>query len=203
MRKFYDALDDLRVIRSQVARGTQFRGYGPASIAGSGLLAIAVAAVETRVAFAHAPALWVFLATWIATASAAIAFTGVETIRRARREHGGFAKDMIQAAAGQFLPAIAAGVLLTGVLLRFAPGSTWMLPGLWQVLFSLGVFASCRFLPRGMFMVGAWYLSAGLVCLALGDGPAALSPWTMGIPFGIGQVLVAVLLQFGYRRHDA
>ena len=57
---------------------------------------------------------------------------------------------MIHSALEQFLPGIVAGFLLTGVLLRCAPQSLWMLPGLWQVLFSTGVFASCRFLPRQM-----------------------------------------------------
>ena len=74
-----------------------------------------------------------------------------------------------------------------------------MLPGLWQVLFSMGVFASCRFLPRQMFAVGVWYLAAGLTCLALGSGARAFSPWAMGLPFGFGQLLVATVLQFGYR----
>jgi hypothetical protein len=72
-----------------------------------------------------------------------------------------------------------------------------MLPGLWQVLFSMGVFASCRFLPRQMFAVGVWYLAAGVTCLALGSG--AFSPWAMGLPFGFGQLMVATVLQFGYR----
>jgi len=30
-----------------------------------------------------------------------------------------------------------------------------MLPGLWQIVFSLGVFSSCRFLPRPMLAAGA------------------------------------------------
>jgi hypothetical protein len=74
-----------------------------------------------------------------------------------------------------------------------------MLPGLWELIFSLGVFASCRFLPRQMFGVGVWYLAAGLFCLAAGAAAHALSPWMMGIPFGIGQILVAAVLQFGFR----
>ena len=49
-----------------------------------------------------------------------------------------------------------------------------------------------------MFAVGVWYLGAGLTCHALGDGERALSPWVMGVPFGIGQMLVAAVLQFGY-----
>jgi hypothetical protein len=71
----------------------------------------------------------------------------------------------------------------------------WMLPGIWQVIFSLGVFSSCRFLPRPMLAAGAWYLLTGLVCIALG-GVRALSPWGMGIPFGAGQLLVAGILFF-------
>jgi hypothetical protein len=73
-----------------------------------------------------------------------------------------------------------------------------MLPGLWQLIFSLGVFASCRFLPRPMFAVGVWYLAAGLVCLVVASATRTLSPWMMGIPFGIGQLLVALILQFRY-----
>ena len=68
-----------------------------------------------------------------------------------------------------------------------------MLPGLWQVIFSLGVFSSCRFLPRPMVAAGAWYLLTGLVGIALGDG-RAFSPWAMGIPYGAGQLLVAGIL---------
>jgi hypothetical protein len=125
----------------------------------------------------------------------------IETVMRTRRIHSILAMEMIHSALDQFLPAIVAGLLLTVVLWRCAPQSLWILPGLWQVLFSMGVFASCRFLPRPIFAVGVWYLAAGLTCLALG-GARALSPWAMGLPFGIGQLLVASVLQFGYRNAD-
>ena len=109
---------------------------------------------------------------------------------RARRVHDGFAKEMTHAAVEQFLPAIVAGVLLTAVLVEAAPQSVWMLPGLWEVIFSLGIFASCRFLPRPMFAVGLWYLAAGLACLcdrkrvthtvAVGHGDSVRSRATAG-----------------------
>jgi hypothetical protein len=73
-----------------------------------------------------------------------------------------------------------------------------MLPGLWEVAFSLGIFASVRFLPRPLFSVGLWYLICGLMCLGIASGPRTLSPWSMGVPFGIGQLLIAAVLQFGY-----
>lgn len=74
-----------------------------------------------------------------------------------------------------------------------------MLPGLWQIIFSLGAFASCRLLPRPMLAAGLWYLSSGLILLARGGGEYALSPWAMGVPFGVGRILVAAVLWVGYR----
>jgi hypothetical protein len=39
MTELRRALAEIRAIRTQVARGSQFRGYGPRSIAASGVLA--------------------------------------------------------------------------------------------------------------------------------------------------------------------
>jgi hypothetical protein len=85
--------------------------------------------------------------------------------------------------------------LLTVALVRFVPQELWMIPGLWQIIFSLGIFSSCRFLPRPMVAAGAWYLMTGLFCVSLGDA-RAFSPWAMGIPYGVGQMLVAGVLFF-------
>jgi len=199
MKELQQALSEIHSIRNQVARGTEFRGYGPASIASSGILAFLVAAVQVRWTAKHAiPDIVLWVAIWAGTAAVAVLLTSVETFARARRVHTGFAREMIQSAAEQFLPAVMVGFLLTVVMMRFAGRDCWMLPGLWEVIFSLGVFASCRFLPRQMFGVGVWYLAAGLYCLAVGSSARALSPWMMGIPFGVGQLLVAGVLQFGF-----
>jgi hypothetical protein len=198
MTELRQALDDISAIRSQVARGTQFRGYGPLSIASSGILAMLVAAAQSHWGAGSARHLSVFLAVWISTAAVAICLSALETIFRVRRVHSGLALEMIQAAAEQFLPCMVVGLLLTVVLMQIAPQDSWMLPGLWAVIFSLGVFASCRFLPRQMFAVGAWYLAAGLVSLLVAAGHHALLPWAMGLPFGIGQLLVAAVLRFGF-----
>jgi hypothetical protein len=196
MKDLQEALSVIHSIRNQVARGTEFRGYGPASIAASGILAMLVAAMQAH--WMTKPDLTMWLAVWAGTAAVSVLLAGIETFARARRVHVGFAGEMIEAAVAQFLPAVMVGLLLTVVLVRVAARECWMLPGLWELIFSLGVFASCRFLPRLMFGVGVWYLAAGLFCLAAGGATQSLSPWTMGIPFGVGQLLVAAVLQFGY-----
>jgi hypothetical protein len=69
-----------------------------------------------------------------------------------------------------------------------------MLPGLWQIIFSLGVFASCHLLPRAIFAAGAWYFLCGLASLALAQEERAFSSVSMGVPFGVGQLLIAAIL---------
>jgi hypothetical protein len=201
MSELHRALAEIKHIRCQVARDTQFRGYGPASVAASGVLALIVAAVQSHWMRNETDFL-AFAAVWIATAFLSLTMVAIQTMFRARRVHYGLATEMVLAAAEQFLPALVIGTLLTAVVLRSAPKEAWMLPGLWQLLFSLGVFASCRFLPRLTFAVGMWYLITGLATLILQGESQTLLPWTMGISFGIGQLLVAAVLQYGYESGD-
>ncbi len=77
---------------------------------------------------------------------------------------------MIRMAVEQFLPAVGAGLLLTVVMVRYVPSIAWLIPGLWQVVFSLGIFSSCRFLPRPMIAAGIWYLLTGLGCIRSSGG---------------------------------
>ena len=192
MPDLYKALADIDAIRTQVARGTEFRGYGPATVALTGLLALLSSGIQALALDHPREQVGGYLAIWVGTAILSVALIGAETITRSRRLHSGLADEMIHAAIEQLLPSAVAGTLITFVLVRFAPESLWMLPGLWQILFSLGIFASCRLLPKALFAVGAWYLASGLVCLAV-DGNA-WSPLAMGIPFGLGQLMMAAIL---------
>lgn len=196
MRDLEKALADISAIRSQLARGTQFRGYGPATMATTGLLAFLGAAVQSLWLPQPAAAPFGYVVLWVATAALSAVLIGIEMVSRSRRIHSGLADEMIHAATEQFIPAGVAGGLLTVVLFRFVPDSLWMLPGLWQIVFSLGLFASSRSLPRAMFAAGAWYLASGLMSLAWANGPHAYSPFAMGLPFGFGQLLLAGILYF-------
>ena len=49
----------------------------------------------------------------------------------------------------------------------------------------------------------AWYFVAGAAVLMLSSAPRSLSPWAMGIPFGAGQILVAVILHLALGEDDA
>jgi hypothetical protein len=76
----------------------------------------------------------------------------------------------------------------------------WLLPGLWQIFFALGIFASARLLPRPLIGAAVFYLMTGLLCVICARGEHALSPWAMGLPFGIGQLGIAALLYWTLER---
>ena len=195
MNELNRALGDISSIRRQMARSTEFRGYGPATLAATGLIACLAAAVQAVFVPDPVNHISTYLSVWIWTAVLSAALTGVQMYTRTRRMHSGMSQEMMHMAVEQFLPSAGAGLLITIVLVRYVPAALWMLPGIWQVIFSLGVFSSCRFLPRPMLAAGAWYLLTSLVCISLGGG-RALSPWAMGIPYGAGQLLVAGVLLF-------
>lgn len=192
------ALADIGDIRLQLAAGTMFRGFGPAVMALTGLLALSTATVQTvwlggLPAEPHA-----FVTTWATVAVLSAALIGWEMHARTRRQHAGLADAMLFNAAEHFIPVGAAGAGLAAVLLNFAPESAWLLPGLWQLLISIGLFAALRFLPRSVAIAAAWYFLAGLSAIMATSADRTLEPWAMGIPFGVGQLLLAVILRVAY-----
>jgi hypothetical protein len=203
MQDLRRALEDITAIRTQMARGTEFRGYGPVTVAATGGLALVAAIAQALWLPDPAADVFGYIALWTATAALSIALIAIEMVARTRRIHRGLADEMIHAAIEAFVPAGVAGALLTVVIYRFAPQSASMLPGLWQLLFSLGVFASCRSLPRPIFAAAVWYLAAGLANLALAGGGHAFSPWAMAVPFGAGQLFIAVVLYRSIGADDA
>jgi hypothetical protein len=203
MRDIDKALADILAIRSQIAAGTAFRGYGPAAVAATGGLALMTAAAQFLLLDDPSGQPLVFFLGWAATALLSAAIIGVEMRARSRRHHCGLADAMVHQAVEQFLPAGVAGALLAVMLGRFAPEALWMLPGLWQLLVSLGISASVRSLPRSVAIAAAWYFVAGFATLMLASQDHALSPWTMGLPFVVGQFLMAAILHFASGDFDA
>jgi hypothetical protein len=203
MRDFDKALADILAIRRQIAAGTAFRGYGPAAVASTaGLAAVTTGLQLVFLDDANATPI-LFIAGWLATALLAAALIGVEMRARSHRHHSGLADAMIYQAVEQMLPSGVAGVALAAVALQFGPETLWMLPGLWQLLMGLAVFASAHSLVGTVRLGAAWYFVAGVTVLMLASRTHALSPLLMGAPFVIGQSLMAAILYLASGDDDA
>ena len=200
-----DALDQISEIRERMARGQVFRGYRSATTAMTAVIAVLTSAAQARWVTRPARDVDDYLWLWCAAAVASLIVVGSEMAIRAVRSGSALHRQMTMLAVGQFVPCLVAGALVTYAIGKFAGSIVWIMPGLWAVLFSLGVFASRPFLPRGVGAVAGYYLLAGLFCLAVGGRDqsrhATLWPWTMAIVFGTGQLLAAGVLWWTLERN--
>jgi len=198
-----DALTQITEIRLQLARTEVFRGYRAMPVAFSGGVAVLAATIQTATISDPVAEVGPYLGLWIGAAVVSALAAGLEMMIRARNAASTMTRELTWLALEQFCPCLIGGALVTVVLLRAAPESLWMLPGLWQIFYSLGIFASCRLLPRPTFWVAVFYLGTGLSVLAVPHGETALSPWAMGIPFALGQWLAAAVLYRTLERDHA
>ncbi|MGD9724591.1 MAG: hypothetical protein AB7O59_04000 [Pirellulales bacterium] len=195
-----EALVQIAEIRQQMAKGDVFRGYRSAPVALSGVVALLAALAQPFVISdpAHHPA--IYLAIWIGAAAVSIAALALEMTWRLNLVRDRTHFVVARLAVEQFLPSVMAGALVTSAIARFLPQYIALLPGLWQLFFGLGIFASARLLPKLIFLVGAFYFACGVGVLILAGSGSSLSPWCMGLPFGVGQLAAAAILYWTLER---
>ncbi len=195
-----EALTQIAEIRRQMAKNEVFRGYRSAPVAVSGLLAVAAAVAQP--AFAPDPKqnIGAYLTLWIGVAVFSMLSVALEMTLRLQFTRDRAHLELTRLAIEQFFPCVVAGVLVTAVLARGDSQHLALLPGLWQILFSLGICASARLLPKAIFVVGAFYLLSGIIVLLGASQGVSLSPWCMGLPFGVGQLVSAGILYWTLER---
>lgn len=179
-----DALARLSDIHAQVARGAIFRGYRAAPVAAMGGVALLGAAVEAIAypGFGAAAHAWFWLG--VAAVCATIGAVDMWCTRRS------LPVRTVSIAVAQLVPSLVVGLVL-GLLLA---DRAELLPGVWTMVFGLGVLASRPYLPSAVLGVALFYVVAGVaMAFAARDG-AVVSPWAMGLTFGVGQVVAAAAL---------
>lgn len=195
-----EALDSIATIRRRMAETEVFRGYRALPVALSAVFALIGGFLQPILVPRPEQDVPGYVALWSAVALLSIAVAGLAMFVRDRVAGASLTRPVTWLAVGQFVPCLVAAAAVTAVIVRVAPDAAWVLPGLWQVFFSQGVFASCRLLPRPAFAVGVLYLIAGVITLVAARGPDALSPWAMAVPFGVGQLAAAAVLYWTLER---
>jgi hypothetical protein len=197
-----DALTQVRLMQVQVARIERFSCYRSATVGASGVLGLGAALVQPYWVAEPTQQLPRYLSLWVLVAVVSVTFIGVELLARWWRTESAHARRQTVLAVRQFTPCLVAGALLTWAIVLYSPASAFLLPALWSVVFSLGVFASSQHLPAASTALAAYYLVTGLACIGWGRGEQALQPWTMALTFGVGQLLAAFVLHHPQEGHD-
>ena len=188
------ALSQIEDIQAHLAASTRFRGIAPDLNALTGVFALAVATAQSLWPQVLAKDTLGYVVVW---ASVIFVFAGAvatEAVTRAHQFHGPLAKPMLATALRKIVPYAAAGVVLTWAICQFAIESAWLLPGIWLILPALAGWSALANLPPAMIWAVAWYFVSGTAVLAIAGPTGLLSPWMLGLPIGIGQLLVAFIL---------
>jgi len=195
-----DALLQVSEIRRLMDRSETFRGYRAAPAAVSALIAIAASMLQPALVTDPQAEPQQYLMLWVLAALISVLVTAGEMAYRCVRASSPWMTRQTLLAVEQFLPCTIAGGAVTLILSWSGSEGLWLLPGLWGVIFSLGLFASARVLPRPILFAALYYLAAGLVVLSLARGEHAFAPWAMGATFGGGQILTAIILYMTLER---
>jgi hypothetical protein len=182
------ALADLRFIRQTMERAGAFTalpGWGQVAVGVTALLAAVVAARQASTE------LW--LATWLAEATVALAIGGWTLARKAYAVN-----DPILSGPGRrfglsFLPPMIVGGLLTVALYR--AGLATALPGAWLLLYGTAVVTGGAFSVRVVPLMGLCFMALGAVALF---GPPAWGNWCMAAGFGGLHVVFGVVIARRY-----
>ena len=198
MTELDQALDRVSEIHRHLARTEVYRGFRSVPIALSGVVGLAGGALQSR--FVEDPVGWSFVAYWSVVAAIAlvVSLSGI-AINYWKTEESS-SRQRTRIVIGQFIPSLAAGLLLTVAL--YTRETTWLpiLPGIWAILFSLGIFSARLYLPKNIGWLAVGFLVAGCVLLLLAPGGHSLSPWGMGLVFGVGQIISGLILYWDLER---
>ena len=200
--ELHDALTQISDIRRQMARTQVFRGYRAATAGFSGVMALLAASVQRDWAPDPFEDVVPYLTIWGLAAFGSLFVVGVEIATRHMRSGSMLQRELSLATIECLTPSLVAGALLTFALAAYARSGMWLLPGLWSILFSLGLFACRRVMPAGIVIPAGYYLLAGLLSITLAQGASAFSPWAMVWTFGVGQFLTAGVLFFSRERRN-
>lgn len=193
-----DALDRISHIHEHLAKGEIYRGFRALPVALSGVAGLGAAMMQPLLVEAVKPES--FLHYWV-FAGLVCGLIGVsEIILNYCMRDSGYSRRITRCVVGQFVPCIFAAIALTLALSRGGTSTILLLPGLWALLFSLGVFASRPFMPRASGWVALYYLLAGAWLLFARTDGNSLSGWRVGGVFGIGQLATAAVLYWNLER---
>lgn len=192
-----EALERLSVIHDQVAKSEIYRGYRSWSIGASGLFCLAAAALQPD-ALIETPI--GFLTYWAATGLFCGLVAASEIVVNYFARGDAHHRRTTRRVVGQLIPALVAGAAVSLALVMNDTSLVALLPGIWALVFSLGIFASRPYLPRATGYLGLGYLIVGTWLLLQARVGSLPSPWHIGLPFGIGQLLSALVLYWNLER---
>ena len=208
----HQALSDIAEIRAQLDRTETYRGFRSTAV-GVSVLVLAVGVwAESRWVDDWASQVDRYLAIWLSVAVLSAAIAGVEMLIRSRVSDNRLVGKMHWSLVRHIIPSFLVGFVLTLLIgahayeVATAQGSVasanliWALPGMWSMVYSLGLLNCRRDLPAQAIGVAVYFLFAGIILLAYNWSTRDLGGWQMLASFGVGQAFLGAVLFWNLER---
>lgn len=192
------AADELKVIRQLMERPIRFSTMSGLSSILAGVAALAGCRADAYFTGAWPPdqAMWINLGVWAAVF--AVAFTGVILLTRAREVRQGmpFWSPVKRRILLTILPCFVAGVGLTLVIaarwcFNDGPNQWGLIPAIWMTFYGVALWQLGAFSPGEVRILGATFVTAGLVVAAA----CQVSPYgSLGVTFGGFHILYGIIV---------
>jgi hypothetical protein len=186
-----NALDQLDQIHDQLTRSEVYRGFRVPGVTAVGIVALLAASGEQF--FPGTTAGSGFVIYWVVSAGICGLIGTATAVHLYSTREDSFARRRTRRVMAQFSPCILGGAVVTVALCR-VPEMVSFLPGIWGIIFGLGLIAARPHLPSGIGLVGLGYVVTGaafLLRVSPNDNP---SGWAVGLEFGVGHLLTAYVL---------
>jgi hypothetical protein len=199
------ALSDIAEIRAQLDRTEAYRGFRSMTVGLSAALVIAGGCLQ-RFWIEHPeqqPLL--FLKIWIGVAFLSAAACTIEMLIRNRISGNPITWKLHRSLISKTMPAILVGSVVTIAAMNAGADQETMLrllPGLWAMIYGLGLWACGASLPRMAHLATLYFLTGGAVAMLAAAKADAMHPSTMVLLFGVGQMLLAAILFWKIERAD-
>ncbi|MBC7843825.1 MAG: hypothetical protein H7099_16005 [Gemmatimonadaceae bacterium] len=194
------AIQDLSFIRRTMEGASSFTDVPGWGLVGLGLTAVAAALFAGAQANAGQ-----WLGVWLCEAGIGASIGGIATWRKMRRRGRAAGAPMLSAPARKFLfgfyPAMLAGAVLTFALVdpssltRDVTAIPRVLPGLWLLLYGVGITTAGAFSVRAVPLMGAGLMTFGTVALVV---PGVSATLMLAFGFGVWQIAFGIWIA---RRH--
>ena len=197
------ALSDIAAIREQIGRVESYRGFRSLTVGLSALFVVTGGCLQ------H---IWIehpeqqplaFLRLWITVAALSSVACTIEMLVRNRTSATPITGRLHRSLITQTMPSVLVGAVVTLAIINASYADETLihlLPGIWAMLYGLGLWSCGSNLPRIAHVATVYFLVAGAITLLVNSCSEMMHSAEMVILFGVGQLLLSAALFWKFER---
>lgn len=191
-----EAIAKIDQIHNHLSRSEMYRGYRPKTLFWVGTIALTVMLTE-QLFFPEVNPTFIWCGTALVIGLFIFSIIG----RHYFGQSASYEKKQIRNISLQFLPGMLAGFVVTAYFFVFE-SNIQLLPGIWSIIFGLTLLGLVPYITRMLIFVTLFYIICGTLLLIGTSYDFPVFPYGIGLTFGLGHWLSAIIMKLDLRKFD-